>query len=251
MNRIAMSVCFLISVSLVAGCGSKDKGATSVGSGDAKSSTALTAEMLRLQPEKDRTFEDRRFLVNKADKAVSHTSRKGSIQVISHRAFTISNKLDSDVHVIMLYTQHKKGPEMENSGAFGDELLPIKRTGDDMNMLMRIYPKQVWTPLLKGGAKAGETWQTVEGNLSIRSECIKAGSTEGDPGLAVVQIISEDNRPLVKRRWYFGNNGVMRLDLYGSGKGESAKYWIPLRQLICDDWKGDRSPLALGEIKSR
>lgn len=251
--RRATSPLFLLFLSgLVVGCGPKDKGeGQSGGKATPTSSTSLSADLLPLQRGKDRSYEDRRFLVDKKDKTVSHTTRKGLIRVEVDQGFIVGNKLDQDIHVVKLYTQQQKGPGLECSGAFGDELLPVKRVGEDLNMLVRIYPKHVWTPLLKGGAKAGETWQTVDGNLSVRSECIAAGPTDGTSGVAVEQVVSQDNRPMYKRRWYFGNNGVMRLDLYGSGKGEASKYWVPLRQLICDEWKGDKSPLTLDEIKSR
>lgn len=250
MNRTAVSLFLLMG--LVVGCGSRDKGATQDGGGDAKSSTASTGDFLPLQPGKDRTFEDRRFLVNKADKAVSHTSSKGLIRVESDRAFTTSNKLDPDVHVVKLYTQQKKGTALEGSGQFGDEVLPIKRVGDDVKMLLQIYPKQVWATLIKGGAKPGEKWEVTDGNLKCRCEVVGAESSGGSTGFVVEQIVSQNKLPITKRRWYFvGGAGAMRLDIFGSGRGEAAKYWIPRRQLICDDWKGDRSPLVLGEIGAK
>lgn len=255
MLRAAVPLLLVVNVGLVAGCGPKDKVAEqNGGKATPTTSPSLSADLLPLQRGKDRNFEDRRFLVDKKDKTVSHTTRKGLIRVEVDQGFIIGNKLDQDVHVVKLYTlaqQYKGQPALECSGAFGDDVLPVKGVGDDLNMLVKIYPKPVWTPLLKGGAKAGETWPTVEGNLSVRSECVSAGPAEGDSGVAVEQVVSQDNRPMYKRRWYFGNSGVMRLDLYGSGKGEATKYWVPLRQLICDEWKGDKSPLTLDEIKSR
>lgn len=244
-----MSLFVMLLIALSMGCGSKASGPG--GGGDAgNSSDSLSADLIAFKTGKESQYEDRRFLVNKSDKAVSHTTKKGLIRVESSQAFTTSNKLDPDVLVIKLYTQsqQKKGPDLICSGEFGDELLPIKREGNDVKLLLQIYPKQVWTTFIKGGAKPGEKWESVDGNIKCRSEYLERSG--GDSGFVVEQMISQNNHLITKRRWYFGNSGgAMRLDIYGSGKGDASKYWVPLRQLICDDWKGDRSPLELGEIK--
>lgn len=211
--------------------------------------TSLHAGMIPLKGEPDRNYEDNTFLVKSADKTVEKATRPGLIRVEFSEPFIRSNNLDDDVHVMKLYGQNSNG-DLECSGDFGNDLFAIRRVGNDVEMLLQIYPSPIWMTFIKSGEKPGGKWQSIEGSLKHVCEYIAVESTNG--GTAVVeQTIFKNSvsNPIIRRRWYLQQGGgVLRLDIFGSGKGNAAKYWVPLRQLICEESKGDKSPLTLDVI---
>ncbi len=211
--------------------------------------TSLHAGMIPLKGQPDRNYEDNTFLVKSADKTVEKTTRPGLIRVESSEPFIRSNNLDDDVHVMKLYGQNSKG-DLECSGDFGNDMFAIRRVGNDVEMLLQIYPSPIWMTFIKSGEKPGGKWQSIEGSLKHVCEYVAVESTNG--GTAVVeQTIFKNSlsKPIIRRRWYLQQGGgVLRLDIFGSGKGNAAKYWVPLRQLICEESKGDKSPLTLDVI---
>ena len=211
--------------------------------------TSLHAGMIPLKGQPDCNYEDNTFLVKSADKTVEKATRPGLIRVEFSEPFIRSNNLDDDVHVVKLYGKNRKG-DLECSGEFGTDMLAIRRVGKDVEMLLQIYPSPIWVTFIKGGEKPGGKWQSIEGSLKHVCEYIAVESTNG--GTAVLeQTVFQNSRsnPILRRRWYLQQSGgVLRLDIFGSGKGNAAKYWIPLRQLMCEEWKGDKSPLTLDVI---
>lgn len=211
--------------------------------------TSLHAGMIPLTGEPDRNYEDNTFLVKSADKTVEKATRPGLIRVEFSEPFIRSNNLDNDVQVMKLYGQNSKG-DLECSGEFGNEMFAIRRVGNDVEMLLQIYPSPVWVTFIKGGEKPGGKWQSIEGSLKHVCEYVAVESTNG--GTAVLEqtvFKNSQSNPILRRRWYLQQGGgVLRLDIFGSGNGNAAKYWIPLRQLICEESKGDKSPLTLDVI---
>jgi hypothetical protein len=214
--------------------------------------TSLHAGMIPLKGEPDRNYEDNTFLVKSADKTVEKATRPGLIRVELNEPFIRSNDLDDDVHVMKLYGQNTKG-DLECSGDFGNDMFAIRRVGKDVEMLLQIYPSQIWMTFIKSGEKPGGKWQSIEGSLKHVCEYVAAESTNGGTAVVEQTVFKNSQRnPIIRRRWYLQQSGgVLRLDIFGSGKGNAAKYWIPLRQLMCEEWKGDKSPLVLEEIELR
>lgn len=211
--------------------------------------TSLHAGMIPLKGQPDRNYEDNTFLVKSADKTVEKATRPGLIRVEFSEPFIRSNNLNEDVHVVKLYGKNRTG-DLECSGEFGTDMLAIRRVGKDVEMLLQIYPSQKWVTFIKGGETPGGKWHSIEGNLKHVCEYVAVESANG--GTAVIeQTVFQNSRsnPILRRRWYLRQSGgVLRLDIFGSGKGNAAKYWIPLRQLMCEEWNGDKSPLTLDVI---
>ena len=214
-----------------------------------RTTTALHAGMIPLKGESDRGYEDNTYVVMRADKTVEKATRQGLIRVeFLNERYASTFNLGENVPVIKLYGENLQGNLM-NDGEWHQDMIAIRHVGKDVEMLLQIQPSPIWVTFIKDGEKPGGKWQNIEGRLKHVCEYVSVESTNG--GTAVLeQIEYNSSNPVYRRRWYLQQaGGVMRLDIFGSGKGDAAKYWIPLRQFICNEWKGDRSSLTLDEIK--
>ena len=182
----------------------------------------------------------------RADKTIKKETRKGLIRVeFIENAHTRSWDLGDNVHYINLYAEDNQGRLI--GGAIHQEMIGIRHVGKDVEMLLQVFPP-IWATFIKDGEKPGGKWRSINGKFKHVCEYVTVESTNG--GTAVLEdVLIENNYPVVRRRWYLQQaGGVMRLDIFGSEKSKNPKYWVPIRQLIRNDWKGDRSSLTLDEI---
>lgn len=258
---------------MVAGCSSKDKdgkggagdkdqtkekaGSDTGGKKGSEANVPLTEDffpMTIMMPGKSRKFVSRQYDLKSKDG--EYKEARSFVILVKDNGIGFTNggnKSDPDILSLGFtdFVVDGKGKEKLTKSSISPSLGAYRKMERGIENLVRIAPNE-WRVFIKYGAKPGDKWGDGSAEKPpqlLKCEYVRCELHDGVPCAVISVISAQQNTDFkFKHQWSLLKGvGVARVDIYmyRAGKNDFKGSWIPTRQHISDDWKGDKSPLVV------